>query len=373
MKLIALILAWAVCLAGAQTKDDIPECSRQCFSTDRQCTLEKDPACVCGAYQIKNLELTSCISSYCSEQETTVNNAIYTFESYCARNNYLSSTVMWLATRMTTTGSPTSTNGVTASSTSTTTSTSSSSSSSDPPTDSGLSTGAKAGIAIGVAVLAIIGAVFLFLWRRKKKRRAISGNREGIEDTGIPELSSGDRANRHELESKGGWGFFGRKDHKPVELSSTREVQELDGTTYAFNGKQGLGNVVGNTTSKVEDSDDTPAVELDATPARPKSPAKPRSPVRPRSPVDSQLVSTPKPAAEAERPRSSREHVDFNSSQPLLPSADELEQLLREEEELRQRKQTLEQLMRVQEEEYALKERIKALRQQNVGQSSEGA
>ncbi|KAF4866594.1 hypothetical protein CGCSCA1_v013462 [Colletotrichum siamense] len=193
----------------------------------------------------------------------------------------------------------------------------------------GMSTGAKAGIGVVIALLFVLVAVLLFLWR---KRRKLSSSGSDEEHT-IPELGSGDKSNRHELDS---YIIPPGAEKINSETGSNQQVMaELDGTPCA------------SPRPEIERYEDRPPVELGGTSPEVMS-------------VTSQSTSALGRGTNIAQPMIG-DHINSNSSEPSLPSTAELEHLLHEEQLLRERRRTLEQLKQIQEDELALGEHLLSL------------
>lgn len=262
------------------------------------------------------------------------------FAEFCVAEGYLDSSETALPSSMTATADPstvtsaimTNTPSTTISVIDTTESTApavesdfSSTNDEDASSSNRLSTAAKAGIAIGATLPIILGAVLLALWR--KGRKGISPDKDG--ETAMPELGSGDNANRHELgpESK----LFGTGSTALAELESGHVMAELDGPSCLIYGAE---------TNNTGDETRTTA-ELDGTSPGPESSTR-----SPRSPAD--------PGGNAAR-APAREHCESNSSASLSPNAGECEQLLCEDRGSGERAPAEEELRRKPDDEIALR------------------
>nr|ASK06041.1 CFEM1 [Colletotrichum gloeosporioides] len=378
---IYVLIAWAVRCALTQELEDIPYCSRICFTVGNSewCSLGKTSNCVCrqSIASYYRGKFKSCIESSCPG-DVTFKKAYAAFAAYCVANDWIdaASTALGEATTVTigpiviatlattvtgsggstatitsditattgesgpfTTGSATTANPSTEPTAETTPTTDESDSNND--SSNALSVGAKAGVGIGAALAVTLVAVILFIWKRKRT----AASTEKDEESSVPELDNGDISNRHELDSS--TITSGLDKSHSTAFSNHQGMAELDATTALIKGQ-----------TKLVEGEVTPPVEQGEV-----------------SPEAGSMVSHPTPslppATNIAQPMIG-DYINSNSSEPSLPSTAELEHLLHEEQLLRERRRTLEQLQRIQEDELALGERIRLLRQRHSGQSAEG-
>ncbi|KAL3293568.1 transmembrane alpha-helix domain-containing protein [Colletotrichum asianum] len=306
----------------------MPYCAQYCFVTGgdslTNCQLGLDDECICteSTDDVLRAVMKTCVEikyhcislvKYLWMIELTSSGDIWPiFAEFCVTEGYLDSSETALPSSMTATADPstiisailTNTPSTTTSAIDTTEPTapaaesdSSSANDDDASSSSRLSPAAKAGIAIGVTLPIIAGAVLLALWR--KRRKGISSDKDG--ETAMPELGSGDNADRHELgpEAK----LFGAGSKTLAELESGHVMAEMDGTSCL---------VYGLETNDTGDETKTTA-ELDGTPPGPDSSTR-----SPRSPADRGANAARAPA---------RKYCESNTSTSPSPNAGEGEQL----------------------------------------------
>ncbi|KAF4908882.1 hypothetical protein CGCVW01_v012106 [Colletotrichum viniferum] len=376
MRAAALFLAAVIRVAYAQDKDDIPRCSWDCLglTPSDTCHIRIDPECACGIVvtDARRSQLGSCVGTYCKDG-TTFDDVWPPLMAYCVANDWLNSSQTALASTLTVTPiviatlttsvtNPSVTTDATSiasltpatesgsltaqaatpaqSATVTAEPTSTSDGDNSNASSGGMSAGAKAGIGIGTALVFVLGAVLLFLWRKRRKPSSSGCDEEHT----IPELGSGDKSNRHELDS-----YIippGAEKIDSETVSNQQVMAELDGTPCA------------SPRLEIERYEDRPPAELGGTSPEVMS-------------VTSQSTSALERGMNIAQPMIA-DHINSNSSEPSLPSTAELEHLLHEEQLLRERRRTLEQLKQIQEDELALGERIRLLRQRHSSQSAEG-
>ncbi|KAF4820617.1 hypothetical protein CGCSCA5_v003655 [Colletotrichum siamense] len=354
---IYVLVAWAVRCALTQELEDIPYCSRICFTVGNSewCSLGKTSNCVCRQ---------SIASYYRGKFKSCIEKAYAAFAAYCVANDWIdaASTALGEATTVTigpiviatlattvTTGSGGSTATITSEITATTgetgpfttgsattanpstkptaeTAPTTDESDSNNDSSNALSVGAKAGVGIGAALAVALVAVILFIWKRKRT----AASTEKDEESSVPELDNGDISNRHELDSS--TMTTGLDKTHSTAFSNHQGMAELDATTALIKGQ-----------TRLVEGEVTPPVEQGAV-----------------SPEAESMISHPTPslppATNIAQPMIG-DYINSNSSEPSLPSTAELEHLLHEEQLLRERRRTLEQLQRIQEDELALGER----------------
>ncbi|KAH9232528.1 hypothetical protein K456DRAFT_386213 [Colletotrichum gloeosporioides 23] len=316
----ALAIRFASAVNGTTWRTKMPYCAQYCFVTGgdslTNCQLGLDDECICteSTDDVLRAVMKTCVEIKCKRFNRKFPGDIWPiFAEFCVAEGYLDSSESALPSSMTATADPsTVTSAIMTNTPSSTTSgidtteltspaaESSSSGGNDLGASSSnrLSPAAKAGIAIGATLPIIVGAVLLALWRRG--RAGISPDKDG--ETAMPELGSGDNANRHELDPEA--KLFGTGSTALAELESGHVMAELDGPSCL---------VYGAETNNTGDETGTTA-ELDGTSPGPESSTR-----SPRSPPDSGGNAARAPA---------REHCESNSSTSLSPNAGEGEQLL---------------------------------------------
>ncbi|KAF3806812.1 hypothetical protein GCG54_00007061 [Colletotrichum gloeosporioides] len=358
----ALAIRFASAVNGTTWRTEMPYCAQYCFVTGgdslTNCQLGLDDECICteSTDDVLREVMKTCVEIKCNRFNRKFAGDIWPiFAEFCVTEGYLDSSETALPSSMTATADPsTVTSAIMTNTPSTTTSAidmtestaptaesdSSSANDDDASSSSRLSPAAKAGIAIGATLPIIVGAVLLALWR--KRRKGILSDKDG--ETAMPELASGDNANRHELgpEAK----LFGAGSKAAAELESGHVMAELDGTSCL---------VYGPETNGTGDETRTTA-ELDG-----KSPGPESSTRSQGSPAD--------PGANAAR-APARKHCESNSSTSLSPNAGEVEQLPCEGRGLGEGERAEEELQHKPEDEVALRSLIRTLKQRQSSQSS---
>ncbi|KAL3293567.1 transmembrane alpha-helix domain-containing protein [Colletotrichum asianum] len=373
MRAAAVFLAAVIRFAFAQDKDGIPRCSWDCLglTPSDTCHIRIDPECACGIVvtDARRSQLGSCVGTYC-KNGTTFDDVWPPLMAYCVANDWLNSsqtalastvtvTPIVIATLTTSVTNPSVTTDATSianstpatesgsltaqaatpaqSATVTAEPTSTSDGDNSNTSSGGMSAGEKAGIGIGIALVLVFGCCPAFPVAKKEEAQL------NWEHT-IPELGSGDKSNRHELDS---YIIPPKAEKTDSETVSNQQVMaELDGTPCA------------SPRPEVERYEDRPPAELSGT-------------LPEVMPVTSQTTSVLERGTNIAQPMIG-DHINSKTSEPSLPSTAELEHLLHEEQLLRERRRTLEQLKQIQEDELASGERIRLLRQRHSSQSAEG-
>ncbi|KAE9567739.1 hypothetical protein CGMCC3_g16149 [Colletotrichum fructicola] len=334
----ALAIRFASAVNGTTWRTKMPYCAQYCFVTGgdslTDCQLGLDDECICTE---STDDVLRAVMKTCVEIKWDI---WPIFAEFCVAEGYLDSSETALPSSMTATADPsTVTSAIMTNTPSTTTSgidtteptspaaesNSSGGNDVDASSSNRLSPAAKAGIAIGATLPMRVGAVLLALWRKRSK--GISPDKDG--ETAMPELGSGDNANRHELgpEAK----LFGTGSTAVAELESGHVMAELDGPSCL---------VYGAETNNTVDETRTTA-ELDGTSPGPESSTR-----SPRSPAD--------PGGNAAR-APAREHCESNSSTSLSPNAGEGERLLCEDRGSGEGAPAEEELQRKPDDEVALR------------------